>query len=128
MTLTHRWEPQSESAGAAAEGDPDPFALRLPTLLLANKADRLADAAAELRVLLELTGLRYPALAVSAITGHGLGEIGPWLLAHLGIVPVYTKARGAPPDRDRPFTLRRGQTVEEVGELGSPQRSMVTPV
>jgi len=104
-------------AGAAADGSEDPFALRLPTLLVANKADRLPDAAVELRTFLELTGLRYAAFAVSAATGHGLGEIGPWLFAHLGIVQVYTKLPGHPPDRDRPFTLRRGQTVEDVARL-----------
>ncbi len=117
VTLTDRWEPAGESTGAAAEGDEDPFALRLPALLLANKADRLADADAELRAFLEVTGLRYPALAVSAITGQGLGQIGPWLFGHLGIARVYTKAPGRPPNRDRPFTLRRGQTVEDVARL-----------
>jgi len=117
VTLTDRWEPAGESTGAAAEGDEDPFALRLPALLLANKADRLADADAELRAFLELTGLRYPALAVSATTGQGLGQIGPWLFGHLGIARVYTKAPGRPPNRDRPFTLRRGQTVEDVARL-----------
>jgi ribosome-interacting GTPase 1 len=117
ITLTDRWEPMRESAGAAAAGDEDPFALRLPTLLLANRADRLADADAELRAFLELTGLRYPALAVSATTGRGLGEIGPWLFSHLGIVRVYSKTPGRPPDRDRPFTLRRGQTVEDLARL-----------
>ena len=91
--------------------------MRLPALLLANKADRLPDPAAELRTFLELAGLRYPALAVSASTGLGLGEIGPWLFAHLGILRVYTKAPGRPPDRGRPFTLRRGQTVEDVARL-----------
>jgi uncharacterized protein len=111
-----RWMPTGEAAGAAA-GDDDPFALQLPTLLLANKADGLPDAAAELRAFRELTGSRYPALAVSATTGYGLGEIGAWLFAHLGIVRVYTKAPGRPPDRDRPFTLRRGQTVEDVARL-----------
>jgi ribosome-interacting GTPase 1 len=86
-------------------------------LLVANKADRLRDAAVELRTFLELAGLRYAAFVVSAATGHGLGEIGPWLFAHLGIVQVYTKLPGHPPDRDRPFTLRRGQTVEDVARL-----------
>ena len=114
VTLNDRWTPARESAGAAAEGEDDPFALRLPTLLLANQADRLADAAAELRAFLELTGLRYPALAVSATRGQGLGEIGPWLFTHLGIVRVYTKLPGHPPDRHRPFTVRQGQTVEDV--------------
>jgi hypothetical protein len=117
VTLNHRWELGGESAGAATEGDDDPFALQLPTLLLANKADGLADADVDLRALVEITGLRYPARAVSATTGQGLAEIGPWLFSHLGIVRVYTKAPGRPPKRDRPFTLRRGQTVEDVARL-----------
>ena len=37
VTLTDRWEPAGETARAGAEGDGDPFALRLSTLLLANK-------------------------------------------------------------------------------------------
>jgi len=117
VTLTDRWEEGGEGVAASAEGDDDPFALRLPALLLANRADRLAEAGAELRTFLELTGLRYPARAVSARTGLGLGEIGPWLFDHLGIVRVYTKVPGHPPNRERPFTLRRGQTVEDVARL-----------
>lgn len=110
VTLSARWEP-------AGEDDADPFALRLPTLLLANKADALPDADGELQAFLEVTGLRYPALAVSASTGHGLGKIGPWLFSHLGIARVYTKTPGHPPDRHRPFVVRRGQTVEDVARL-----------
>jgi ribosome-interacting GTPase 1 len=109
VTLTDRWEPTGE--------DEDTFALRLPALLLANKADGLADAEGELRVFLEVSRLRYPALGVSAITGQGLGMIGPWLFGHLGLARVYTKALGRPPDRHRPFILRRGQTVEDVARL-----------
>jgi ribosome-interacting GTPase 1 len=117
VTLTHRWEPAPESARAAARDDEDPFALQLPTLLLANKADCLANADAELGAFLEVTGLRYPALGVSATTGQGLGEIGASLFSHLGIVRVYTKAPGRAARPNRPFTLRRGQTVEEVARL-----------
>src|SRR5215510_5854349 len=113
VTLAEQWE----SAGAAAEGGEDPFALRLPALLVANKADRLGNPTDELRAFLELTGLGYPALVVSAVTGQGLGDIGPWLFTHLGIVRVYTKLPGHPPDRARPFTLRRGQTVDDVAHL-----------
>jgi ribosome-interacting GTPase 1 len=109
VTLTDRWQ-------ATDEGD-DAFALRLPTLLLANKTERLADAKVELRAFLEITGLRYPALAVSAATGEGLGGLGPWLFGHLGIARVYTKAPGRPPDLHRPFVLRRGHTVADVAEL-----------
>ena len=39
------------------------------------------------------------------------------LFCQLGMVRVYTKVPGRPPDRDRPFTLRRGQTVEDVARL-----------
>ncbi|HET8579069.1 MAG TPA: TGS domain-containing protein, partial [Methylomirabilota bacterium] len=117
VTLIDRWEPAGESASAAAEGEEDPFALRLPALLLASKAEGLADAAAELRAFLDVTGLRYPALAVSATTGLGLGQIGPWLFSHLGVARVYTKAPGRPADRGRPFVLHRGQTVEDVARL-----------
>jgi ribosome-interacting GTPase 1 len=117
VTLTDRWEPAGEFAGAAAAADDDPFALRLPALLLANKVERLADADAELRAFLEVTGLRYPALAVSAATGQGLAKIGPWLFSHLGVARVYTKAPGRAPDRGRPFILHRGQTVEDVARL-----------
>lgn len=112
VTLTDAWEPTSEPVDEA-----DPFARRLPALLLANKADGLPDAAAELRTFLEVTGLRYPALPVSATTGLGLGEIGPRLFTQLGIIRAYTKVPGRPPDRARPFTLRRGQTVEDVARL-----------
>jgi ribosome-interacting GTPase 1 len=114
VTLTERW---NEAPSLAAHSDDDPFALRLPTLLVANKVDRIARATEELEVFRELTGLRYPALAVSALTGQGLGELAPWLFDQLGIVRVYTKAPGKPAERDRPFTVRRGQTVEDVARL-----------
>ena len=77
----------------------------------------IADPDAKLQAFLEVAGLRYPALAVSATTGQGLGQIGPWLFAHLDIVRVYTKAPGRPPARDRPYTMRRGQTAADVAEL-----------
>ena len=109
VTLTDSW--------ARDEGDGDPFALRLPTLMLANKADAIADIETELETFRELTGYRYPAFCVSALTAYGLGEIGPWLFRTLGVVRVYTKTPGHAPDKTRPFTLRRGQTVEDVARL-----------
>jgi ribosome-interacting GTPase 1 len=116
VTLTERW-PAAEDFGSGADEGDDPFALRLPTLMLANKADRIADVGAELDALRELANVRYPALAVSAETGHGLADIGPWLFSRLGVVRVYSKAPGHPPDRQRPFTLRHGGTVEHVARL-----------
>jgi ribosome-interacting GTPase 1 len=121
VTLAGRWPADAgacdDEATAGDDGAGDPFSVRLPTLLLANKADRVADAAAEIQVLRELSGLPFPALAVSAETGRGLGELGPWLFRHLGIVRVYTKVPGHAVDRQRPFTLRGGQTVGDVARL-----------
>jgi hypothetical protein len=124
VTLVEHWE--GLHAGNDDAADDDPFALSLRTLLLANKADAVEDAGSELRTLLELVGLQYPALAVSASSGLGLGEVGAWLFDHLGIVRVYTKAPGKPADRSRPYTLRRGQTVADVAHLG-PQGSRALP-
>ncbi len=101
-----------------AEQDPgDPFALRLPTLMLANKADRLRDVSEELRVFQELTRRSYATLVTSAETGAGLDQIAPALFRRLAIVRVYTKAPGRPPDKDRPFTVRRGHSVADVATL-----------
>jgi ribosome-interacting GTPase 1 len=114
VTLTERWE----AARASAEpGNGDPFALRLPALMLANKSDLAADEVAEVEAFRELTGFNYPALAVSATTGEGLAQVGAWLFGHLGIVRVYTKTPGKPAEKDRPFTLRGGQTIEDVARL-----------
>jgi ribosome-interacting GTPase 1 len=116
VTLTARWGLAHNAAPSGERAD-DPFAVELPALLIANKADRMDGVETELAVFLELIGLTYPALAVSATTGRGLGELGPWLFNHLGVVRVYTKTPGHPPDKERPFTLRRGQTVEDVARL-----------
>jgi len=118
VTLTERWPGGAPAPAASASAtEEDPFAVRLPTLLLGNKADLSADEAAELEAFRELTGLRYPALAVSAATGQGLGELGPWLLRNLDVVRVYTKTPGKTAEKERPFTLRRGQTVQDVARL-----------
>ena len=117
LTLTERWDATGDPRGSPSKGDDDPFAQQLPTLMLANKADAISGFDAELEAFRELTGLRYPVFAVSATTGLGLGEIAPWLFRNLGIVRIYTKAPGHPPDKSRPFTLRRGQTVGDVARL-----------
>ena len=92
----------------------DLFTKRLPTLLVVNKSDLLDDVEGELEVYLELSGLRYPVVTVSAETGQGLDDIGRWLFDALGVVRVYTKVPGQEPDMTRPFTMRPGDTVHHV--------------
>jgi ribosome-interacting GTPase 1 len=119
-TLVTRWpaEAAGDVAAAAAVSDEDVFAIRLPTLLLANKADLLDHPDTDLEVLAELEEPHFPVRLVSAQTGLGLGELGPWLWRALGLVRVYTKAPGKPAERDRPFTLRTGeQTVADAARL-----------
>jgi uncharacterized protein len=119
VTLSATW---GDSAPDASRQDRDeelvdPFALHLPALMIASKADQIPNLDDELAVFRELTGIRYPILAASAESGAGLGRIAPWLFHALGIVRVYTKAPGRPADKDRPFTVRRGQTVQDVARL-----------
>ena len=115
--LSAGWPADTSNPRLAVDHEGDPFTVRLPTLLLVNKTDQVADPKAEIEVFTDLTDLHYPTLAVSATTGAGMDEIGPWLFARLGIVRVYTKAPGKPPDLDRPYTVRRGGTVHQVAEL-----------
>jgi len=121
VTLVTRWPadgPQPPAGDGSAAAEEDVFALRLPTLLLANKADLLDHADTDLEVLAELEEPHFPTLLVSAQTGLGLGEVAAWLWRRLGLVRVYTKAPGKPPENSRPFTLRAGeQTVEDAARL-----------
>ena len=104
------------SAWAELEEHDDPFRLDLPTVLIANKSDLDPDPE-EVGVLEELLGLHYPALTMSAETGAGLDELGPFLFTALQIVRVYTKSPGKPADNDKPFTARHGDTVLDVAKL-----------
>ncbi len=123
VTLAEKWPnvpaaaPALERGAADGEDDfPDPFRISLPTMLLANKCDLDPDPE-EVRVLEEIVGVTYPALAVSATTGEGLTQLAPALFRGLGIVRVYTKAPGRAADHDRPYTLRGGATVADVARL-----------
>lgn len=115
VSLVAEWPGQNRENTPGDDAD-DPFRIRLPTLLLANKSD-LAPDPEEVAVLEELLGVDFPALRVSAETGQGLGALGPWLFQALGIVRVYTKAPGKDPERNRPFTVRHGETVLDVARL-----------
>jgi ribosome-interacting GTPase 1 len=106
----------AEQAEEDADEVPDPFRIHLPTLLVANKSDLDPDPD-DVRVLEELLGVRFPAVAVSAEADTGLGKIGPLLFDGLGIVRVYTKVPGRPADKKRPYAVRRGDTVLDVARL-----------
>jgi hypothetical protein len=96
----------------------DVLDVRLPTVLVANHADRLAHPETDVLALAELEEPHFPVRLVSAATGLGLGDLGGWLWQALGLIRVYTKAPGKLPENARPFTLRHGQqTVGDVARL-----------
>ena len=116
VTLTEAWQSDADADVSSDDDDViiDPFAITLPTLLIATKADLIDDIENEIDVLQELAGSRFPAFATSVVSGRGLDRLGRWLFDALNVVRVYTKAPGRPPDKDKPFTVRRGDTVHDV--------------
>jgi len=114
--LTPAWPGLDRTRAVPPPDEDDPFRLDLPTLLIANKSDLDPDPG-EVQVLEDLLGLRFPAMTVSAETGAGLGELGAFLFRALQIVRVYTKSPGKNADTDRPFTVRRGETILDVARL-----------
>ena len=106
-----------EGVAREVADEDDPFGIRIPTLLVANKADLIDDVDGEMEVFRDLTGLHFPYLAVSAATGEGIDELARHLFQGLGVVRVYTKVPHKPPDMGRPYTVRHGQTVGDVALL-----------
>jgi ribosome-interacting GTPase 1 len=117
VILSAGWPGDTSTPRLPVDREGDPFTIYLPTLLLVNKVDQIEDPQTEIDIFEDLTGLHYPTLAISATAGVGLERIGPWVFDRLGVVRVYTKVPGKPPDMDRPYTIRRGGAVREVAEL-----------
>lgn len=116
VALLEQWLPPGHELQGEDDDEPDPFRIYLPTLLVANKFDLDPDPAV-LQALKELLGVQFPSLVTSTDSGVGLEQIGALLFDELKIVRVYTKIPGKPPQKDRPFTVRRGSTVLDVARL-----------
>ncbi len=117
IVLTAGWPGDTSTPRLPVDHEGDPFTIHLPTVLVVNKVDQIGDPDPEIAVFEDLTEMHFPTFAVSAATGEGLDKIGPWLFARLGIVRVYTKTPGKPPDMGRPYTIRQGGSVHQVAEL-----------
>ena len=84
--------------------------VRKPTLVVANKID-LENSEGNLDVLREAYSDEFVVHGVSTETGEGLEELRRVIFDSLDIVRVYTKVPGKPPDRDKPFTIKKGSTL-----------------
>jgi ribosome-interacting GTPase 1 len=87
--------------------------LAAPQLLVSNKSD-LPGAAENAAVISEMYCDRMRCLSVSAIAGLGLEDFARAAFESLNVVRFYSKPPGKKPDLDVPYTLQRGQTVQEA--------------
>ena len=88
------------------------------TILVPNKID-LAEAAGRLELLHELCPLDYPEHPISAApSARGWSGLRDAIFRSLDVIRVYTKLPTAKQaDFERPFTIPRGHTLQEVAEL-----------
>jgi ribosome-interacting GTPase 1 len=87
------------------------------TFLVANKIDA-PDAQERLDLFHELCPLDFTEYVVSAKEGTNLETLRSAIYRSLDVVRVYSKLPTAKePDRDRPFTIRRGGTLLEMAGL-----------
>ncbi len=84
------------------------------TFLVPNKID-LPEAAGRLDLLRELVPLDFSEYVISADAGTNIEPLREAIYRALDVVRVYSKLPTAKePDRDRPFTLKRGSTLLEM--------------
>lgn len=87
------------------------------TFFVPNKID-LAEADDRLQLLHEFCAHDFPEYAISAEHGTGLEELRKAIYESLDVVRIYTKLpTKKEPDFERPFTIRRGGTLQEIAEL-----------
>jgi ribosome-interacting GTPase 1 len=83
------------------------------TLMVLTGLDR-PGVEENLEILDELIEAHWPRVAVSTTAGTALDDLRKATFDAMNIVRVYTKQPGKPADREQPFTLRRGATVEDL--------------
>lgn len=103
----------TELAGELPYDVEDEAIQHIKTILVASKID--AEGAADrLEFVKECFGSKFPILTVSAQTGEGLDALRRASYDLLGVIRIYTKMPGKPPDRSRPFTVPIGSTVVDL--------------
>ncbi len=86
-----------------------------PAVIVANKLD-LPGTAAKLQKLKKHVNGKLPLVAMSCERKLGMAELGKAIFESVGIIRIYTKEPGAKTHSDRPFTLRKGATVNDLAK------------
>ncbi len=84
-----------------------------PVLVVANKNDN-ASTDENLQIFKDLLEDDWLVAGVSSTTGRNVELLKQMLFERLGIIRVYTKARGKTPDHMAPFVLKKGATMEDL--------------
>lgn len=93
--------------------DEDESAHAIKTLLVANKSDA-PGAHDRLEIVQEWAGERFSICQTSALAGNGLDDLRRRSYDSLEMIRVYTKVPGRPADRERPFAIPSGSTIEDL--------------
>jgi hypothetical protein len=86
-----------------------------PCVVVANKID-LSGAEASLQSLRKYVRERMPIIAASCEKRIGLERLGETLFRILGIIRVYTKEPNQREHSKKPFTLKKGATVQDLAK------------
>jgi ribosome-interacting GTPase 1 len=85
------------------------------TLIVANKLD-VQDAEANLQSLKRFVGGKLPIVATSCEKRIGLEKLGEAIFSTMEIIRIYTKEPGKREPSNKPFTLNRGATLQELAK------------
>jgi ribosome-interacting GTPase 1 len=95
---------------AEAPEPEDPGLEPLPAFVFLTQAD--LDAGGEMRALFEeYSRTDLPILTLSTVSGQGLAEVPGRLYRTLGLMRIYSKLPGKPPDMESPFVVPAGTDV-----------------
>jgi uncharacterized protein len=86
-----------------------------PTLILANKLD-VEGAEANFRVLERYVQGKVPIVAISCEQRRGLDMLGEAIFNTLGVIRIYTKEPNKRDPSEKPFTLKRGATLQDLAK------------
>ena len=86
-----------------------------PTLIVANKLD-VQGAESNFQTLCRHVQGKLPIIAVSCEQKRGLSELGEKVFNTMEIIRIYTKEPSKREPSSRPFTLRRGATLQDLAK------------